>query len=49
VQFLDLDKVTHFFGEGKLTYAVVAGKNFVVDRRQNSTRRSSTGFTGAIW
>jgi two-component system LytT family response regulator len=31
VQFLELDKVTHFLAEGKLTYAVVAGKNFVVD------------------
>ena len=31
VQFIDLDKVTHFFAEGKLTYAAAAGKNFVVD------------------
>jgi two-component system LytT family response regulator len=31
VQFVDLDKVTHFFAEGKLTYAAVPGKNFVVD------------------
>jgi two-component system LytT family response regulator len=31
VQFVDLDKVTHFFAEGKLTYAATPGKNFVVD------------------
>jgi DNA-binding LytR/AlgR family response regulator len=31
VQFVDLDKVTHFFAEGKLTYAATPNKNFVVD------------------
>jgi two-component system LytT family response regulator len=31
IQFVDLDKVSHFFAEGKLTYAAAAGKNFVVD------------------
>jgi two-component system LytT family response regulator len=31
VQFVDLDKVTHFFAEGKLTYAATPGRNFVVD------------------
>jgi two-component system, LytTR family, response regulator len=31
VQFIDLDKVTHFFAEGKLTWAATPGKNFVVD------------------
>ena len=31
VQFIDLDKVTHFFAEGKLTYAATPNKNFVVD------------------
>jgi two-component system LytT family response regulator len=31
VQFVDLDKVTHFFAEGKLTYAATPGKNYVVD------------------
>lgn len=31
VQFVDLDKVTHFFAEGKLTWAATPGKNFVVD------------------
>jgi two-component system LytT family response regulator len=31
VQFVDLDKVSHFFAEGKLTYAATPGKNYVVD------------------
>lgn len=31
VQFVDLDKITHFFAEGKLTYAATPNKNFVVD------------------
>ena len=31
VQFLDLEKVTHFYAEQKLTYAVVAGKKHIVD------------------
>lgn len=31
VQFVDLDKVTHFFAEGKLTYASTPGHNYVVD------------------
>jgi len=31
VQFVDLEKVTHFFAEGKLTYAATPGRNFVVD------------------
>ncbi len=31
VQFIDVDKIPYFFAEGKLTYAVSAGKNFVVD------------------
>jgi two-component system LytT family response regulator len=31
IQFVDLDKVSHFFAEGKLTYAAAAGKNYVVD------------------
>jgi DNA-binding LytR/AlgR family response regulator len=31
VQFVELDKVTHFFAEGKLTYAATPNKNFVVD------------------
>jgi two-component system LytT family response regulator len=31
IQFVDLNKVSHFFAEGKLTYAVSAGKNYVVD------------------
>jgi two-component system, LytTR family, response regulator len=31
VQFVDLDKITHFFADGKLTYAATPNKNFVVD------------------
>ncbi len=31
VQFIDLDKVSHFFAEGKLTYAATPGKNYIVD------------------
>jgi two-component system, LytTR family, response regulator len=31
VQFVDLEKVTHFFADGKLTYAATKEKNFVVD------------------
>ena len=31
VQLIDLDKVTHFFSEGKVTYAATPGKNFIVD------------------
>jgi two-component system, LytTR family, response regulator len=31
VQFVDLDKVTHFFAQGKLTYAATPSRNFVVD------------------
>jgi two-component system LytT family response regulator len=31
VQFVDLEKVTHFFADGKLTYAATKDKNFVVD------------------
>lgn len=31
VQFVDLEHVTHFFAEGKLTYAAASGKNYVVD------------------
>jgi two-component system LytT family response regulator len=31
VQFVDVDKVTHFFAEGKLTYAATPGKNYVID------------------
>lgn len=31
VQFVELTRVTHFFAEGKLTWAATAGKNFVVD------------------
>jgi len=31
IQFVDLDKVSHFFADGKLTYAATAGKNYVVD------------------
>ena len=31
IQFVDLDKVSHFFAEGKLTYAAAAGRNYVVD------------------
>jgi two-component system LytT family response regulator len=31
VQFIDLAAVSHFFAEEKLTYAVAAGKQFVVD------------------
>ena len=31
VQFIDLEKVTHFFADGKLTYAATKEKNFVVD------------------
>lgn len=32
VQFVDLGNVTHFFAEGKLTYAATQGKNYVVDQ-----------------
>lgn len=31
VQFIDLDRITHFFAEGKLTWAAASGKNHVVD------------------
>jgi DNA-binding LytR/AlgR family response regulator len=31
VQFVELEKVTHFFADGKLTYAATNEKNFVVD------------------
>jgi two-component system LytT family response regulator len=31
VQFLELEKVTHFFAEGKVTFAATPGKNFIVD------------------
>ncbi len=31
VQFIDLDKVTHFFAEGKLTWAATPGHNYVVE------------------
>jgi len=31
VQFVDVDKVTHFFAEGKLTYAATPTKNYVID------------------
>jgi len=31
VQFVPLDRVTHFFAEGKLTYAATPGKNYVID------------------
>jgi two-component system LytT family response regulator len=31
VQFIDLARVTHFFAEGKLTWAASGGKNFIVD------------------
>jgi len=31
VQFVDLERVTHFFAEGKLTYASTPGRNYVVD------------------
>src|SRR4051794_19884279 len=31
VQFVELDRVTHFFAAGKLTYAATAAKNYVVD------------------
>ncbi len=31
VQFVDLDKVTHFFADGKLTYAATPTKNYVID------------------
>src|SRR5207302_3589438 len=30
LQFLDLDKVTHFFAQDKLTYAAMKTKNYVV-------------------
>ena len=29
--FLDLDKVTHFYAEDKLTYAVSEGKSWCID------------------
>lgn len=32
VHFLDLDQITHFFAEDKLTYAATAEKNWVIDR-----------------
>lgn len=31
IQFIELDRVTHFLAEDKLTYAVTSGKRFVVD------------------
>ncbi len=31
IQFVDVEAVTYFFAEGKLTYAVSHGKNYVVD------------------
>ena len=31
IQILDLDAVTHFFAQDKLTYAAANGKNYVVD------------------
>ena len=31
VQFIELARITHFFSEGKLTWAATAGKNYVVD------------------
>jgi two-component system LytT family response regulator len=31
VQFVDLDRITHFFADGKLTWAAASGKNHVVD------------------
>lgn len=31
VQFIELDKVTHFFADGKLTFAATEGKNYIVD------------------
>ena len=31
VQFIDLARVSHFFAEGKLTWAATPGKNFIVD------------------
>ena len=31
VQFIELARVTHFFAEGKLTWAATPGKNFIVD------------------
>jgi two-component system LytT family response regulator len=31
IQILDLDAVTHFFAQDKLTYAAASGKNYVVD------------------
>ncbi|HVX67258.1 MAG TPA: LytTR family DNA-binding domain-containing protein [Bryobacteraceae bacterium] len=32
VQFIDLDRVTHFFARDKLTYAAAAGKEYCVDQ-----------------
>ncbi len=31
VQLLELDRVTHFFAQDKLTFAVAGGKNYCVD------------------
>ena len=31
VQFLELEKVSHFYAEDKLTYAVIAGRSFIID------------------
>lgn len=31
VQFIDLDRITHFFAAGKLTWAATPGKNHVID------------------
>jgi two-component system LytT family response regulator len=31
VQFIDIDKVTHFYADGKLTFAATPGKNYVID------------------
>jgi two-component system LytT family response regulator len=31
VQFIDLDRITHFFAEGKLTWAAASGKKYIVD------------------
>jgi two-component system, LytTR family, response regulator len=31
VQFIELDRITHFFVEGKLTWAAASGKKYVVD------------------
>jgi two-component system LytT family response regulator len=31
VQFIDLDRITHFFADGKLTWAAASGKKYIVD------------------